>query len=343
MSQYKRVQTISFLVLLAAVAILVMFIFRPFVNIISLGLILAILFRPVFVRIARRVKYPSVAAGLTVLLILLIILIPLYFFGQVIFNEIVSIYERYRDGVFVIDQNEIIASLPEQVRNLVQSLSADINAFIGRFSSQLFASFSGIISNVASFFISAFMLFFIVFYLLRDATAIKKALMDISPIASEHEDKLFDRIVSAVNGVVKGSFLVALAQGAVATVGFLIFGIPEPFLWGMFTVVSALVPTVGTSLALIPAILYLLVTGHTPQAIGLTIWAVAAVGLIDNFISPRIVGGAAKLHPVLVLLSVIGGLQFFGVLGFLIGPILMAIFVALVDMYRTDFKEYLQK
>ncbi len=342
-TKYKRIQTISFLVLLLAVFVLVLFIFKPFVNIIALALILTILFRPLYRKILKRVKYPSVASGLTVVIILLILLVPIWFFGQMIFNELVQLYERYRDGGFVIDRGQIISALPEQAQNIVQNISSDINAFIGRITSQVFNSFSSIVSNIAGFILAAFMLFFIVYYLLKDGTRIKKALMDISPISSEHEEKLFDKIVSAVNGVVKGSFLVALIQAVVATIGFFIFGIPEPFLWGAFTMVAALVPHVGTSLSLIPAVAYLAITGQAPQAIGLAIWGAVAVGLSDNLLGPRLVAGAVQLHPVLVLLAVIGGLQFFGVLGFLIGPILMAIFVALVDMYRTDFKEYLHE
>ncbi len=339
--KFKRIQTISFLVLLAIVFVLVLFIFKPFVNIVALAVILAILFHPVYKWLNGKTNRPAVAAGLTVLIILLLIAIPIWFFGQVIFNEIVSLYERYRNGGFVIDKSQIISTLPDQLQTVVQSVSTDINSYIGRFSSQAFASFSAIVSNIASFVIATFMLFFIVYYLLRDGSKIKEVIKDISPISSENENKLIDRIITAVNGVVKGSFLVALAQGVVATVGFLIFGVPEAFLWGLFTVVAALVPTVGTSLSLIPAVIYLFVTGHTGQAIGLIIWGAAAVGLVDNFLGPKLVGRSAKLHPVLVLLSVIGGIQFFGVLGFLIGPILLAIFVALVDMYRNDFKEYL--
>lgn len=341
MAQLKRIQTISFLVLLLIVFIVVLFIFRPFVNIIALGVILAILFHPVYAWLLPKVKYPSFASALTVLSILLIIAIPIWFFGQVILNEIIHLYDRYRNGGFVIDKSQIISSLPDQVQNVVQSVSSDINAFIGRLSSQAFTSFSSILSNIAGFFIATFMLFFIVYYLLRDGTKIKAVLMDISPISSTHENKLIDKIVAAVNGVVKGAFLVALSQGIVATIGFFIFGVPEAFLWGLFTVVAALVPTVGTSLSLIPAIIYLAITGHIPQAFGLLVWGALAVGLVDNFLGPKLVGNATKLHPVLVLLAVIGGLKFFGVLGFLIGPILLAIFVALIDMYRTDFKEYL--
>lgn len=341
--QYKKIQTISFLVVLLVVFVLVLLIFRPFVNILALALILAILFRPLYRRLLREVKYPSVASGLTVVIILLIVLVPIWFFGQVIFNEIISLYDRYRSGGFVLDRGQIISGLPDQLQTVVQNISSDVNSFIGRISSQAFASFSSIISNVASFIISFFMLFFVVYYLLKDGDKIKVALMDISPMSSHHEDKLFNKVVTAVNGVVKGSFMVALTQGAVATIGFFIFGVPEPFLWGVFTVLAALVPTVGTSLSIIPAVIYLAVTGQTPQAIGMIIWGAAAVGLIDNFIGPKLVGGATRLHPVLVLLAVLGGLQFFGILGFLIGPILMAIFVALIDMYRSDFKEYLHQ
>jgi predicted PurR-regulated permease PerM len=109
----------------------------------------------------------------------------------------------------------------------------------------------------------------------------------------------------------------------------------------MFTVVAALVPTIGTSLSIVPAVIFLLITGQVPAAIGLAIWGLVAVGLVDNFIGPKLIGGSTKLHPVLVLLSIIGGIQFFGILGFLIGPIIMAIFVSMVEMYREEFTDYL--
>jgi predicted PurR-regulated permease PerM len=140
---------------------------------------------------------------------------------------------------------------------------------------------------------------------------------------------------------VKGSFLVALSQGIVASIGFYIFGVPEPLLWGAFTVIVALVPTVGTSLSIVPAVIYLAVTGHSGAAIGMGVWGALAVGLIDNFLGPKLVGRSTKLHPVLVLIAIVGGIQLFGILGFLIGPIIMAIFIAMLDMYRSDFRDNL--
>ncbi len=339
---YKRQQIIAFFTLLLLVLVLVLFMLKPFVNILALGVILAVLFYPIYYRILVKIKSSNLAAFLTVLLFLVIILVPLVFFGQILLNELINLYGKFRGGDLVINKAQIIAGLPPQVQSLIENLSRGLNNFLGNFTSNIFQSVSGIISNIAGFLFSLFLVFFSFFFLLRDGEKIKKVFMDISPIAASQENILFERIVAAVNGVVKGSFLTALTQGAMATIGFFIFGIPEPIVWGLFTVLTALVPAIGTSLSLVPAVVYLVITGHVPQAIGLAIWGAVGVGLIDNFVGPKLVGSRTKLHPLLVLLSVIGGLQFFGLLGFLIGPILMAIFVALIDMYRTDFKDYIQ-
>ncbi len=341
MPNTKRIHVVSFLVALFLVFLLIAWILKPFVNIVAFALIISILFHPLYRFLLKRVKKPSLASLFTVLIVLSIVALPLWLFGQIIFNELSGLFDSYRSGAFVIDRGEIVASLPNQLQTLIQSLSQDLNNFIGRLSNEIFSSLTAIVSNVASFVIAFFMFVFVLYYLLKDGPKIKAVLMDISPIATSQENMLIDKIVSAVNGVVKGSFIVALVQGVVATVGYTIFGVPEPLLWGAFTVVAALVPTVGTSIALVPAVIYLLVTGHTPGAVGLTIWGAAAVGLVDNFIGPRLIGGSTKLHPVLVLLAVLGGIQFFGVLGFLIGPILMAVFVAMVEMYREEFKDYI--
>src|SRR6185503_7572459 len=276
-------------------------------------------------------------------IMILIFLVPLALFGQLIFSEVSGILEKIRSGALTISQEQITASLPGVLRDSIVKLSSGFNDLAGRFTDNAFNSFLSLISNVASFFISIFLLLFTVYYLLRDGHKIKRVIMDISPIASEQEDILFTKVVRAINGVVKGAFLMALLQGVIATIGFTIFKLPNPLLWGTFTVLAALVPNVGTSLALIPAVIYLFITGHSGSAIGLMIWGATAVGLIDNLVSPKFIGSQVKLHPVLVLFSVVGGLQLFGFLGFLIGPILMAVFVALIEMYRTDFKNYLEQ
>ncbi len=342
MPTQKRIQTISFLALLAAVLVFVILLLIPFVNILALAVILAILFHPVYRWILGKIGYPSWASLITVLIMLLILFLPLWLFGQLLWNEVSEAIEQLRDGQLVINRDQIVASVPAPIQDMIANFSRDINSIVDKFTSQAFSSVTSLLSNLANFVIGFFITIFLIFFLLRDGYKIANVAMDISPISSSQEHKLLERIRSAVNGVVKGSFLIALVQGVVATIGFLVFDVPQPLLWGMFTVLAALVPNIGTSLSLVPAVIYLLVTGHSPEAIGLAIWGAIAVGTVDNFLGPKLIGNSLRLHPVLVLLAVIGGIKLFGILGFLIGPILMAVFVELVDMYRTDFREYLQ-
>ncbi len=341
LTPHKRLQVYSFLFLLLVGLTVVFFLLRPFFNVLAASFILAVMFRPLYEKFLVKVKMPSFAAFLTIFCMLAILLIPLWFLGQMVFGEAVGVYQNVKGGDYA-STSSIIQELPPQVRNIVNVVGSDLNRLIGTFTGNAFAAFSKLVSNIAGFLLSFFLVLFTVFYWLKDGHRIKQALIDLSPIANSQENILFEKVTVAVNGVVKGTFIVALVQGFVASVGFWVFGIPNPALWGCVTVLAALVPTVGTALATIPAVLYLVLSGSLPAALGMTAWGVLAVGLVDNFIGPRIVGRAARVHPVLILFSILGGISLFGFLGFLLGPILMAIFVAMVDMYRNDFKNYLE-
>lgn len=332
---------LSFLSILLVAFIIALLIFKPFFNVLAFSAIVAILFSPVYKRINDRVKSNNWSAALTLLIIILIVVVPLSLFGQLLFNELVDVYNSIRDGSLVIDRGRIMQGLPDQAQVFIENFTRDLNNTLANFTSNAFQAVSSIISNVSGFILSLFLFLFGVYYLLKDGSKFKDVLVDISPLNERQEDELVAKVGSAVNGVVKGSFLIALTQGVVATIGYFIFGVPQPILWGMFTIMAALVPTVGTALALVPAIIFLLITDHVGAAIGLLIWGALAVGLIDNIISPILIGAKAKLHPLLVLFSVLGGISLFGFLGFLLGPIFMAIFVTLVDMFRHEFKDYL--
>jgi predicted PurR-regulated permease PerM len=341
--QNKRIQFISLSILFAIIGLVTLLIWLPYLKIVALGAILAILFSPVQKAILRHNNKKTIAAFFTVLLILLIVFIPLYFIGQALFNEMLGLYHNFKAGDLASSSSEVISRLPQGVQNTIHTITQDIGQKISGLSASVVSSITNVISNLAGFAASFFLILFTVFYLLRDSDRIRSYVASILPLSQEHENLLISKIESAVSGVVKGSFLVALIQGSIATIGFFIFGVPNALLWGAFTVFAALVPTIGTSLSLIPAVLYLFIIGHTGMGIGLLIWAVLAVGMIDNIVGPKLVGSTTDLHPLLVLFSILGGISFFGFIGFLLGPIIMAIFVAMVDIYRTDLGQFIEK
>lgn len=341
MINHERLQFIVLTLIFGVLGLAISLIWWPFLKILAVAGMLAVLFWPVYTYFENKMENGVMSALATIILLMLIMLVPLFIFGQLVFAEVSDLYFRVKDAS--VNQQEIINKLPLQLQGYGQEFLIDLGNKVGEFAGRLVQSVGYAVSSTAGFFLNLFLMFFAFYYFLRDGKKIKSFANTILPMSEAKENILVEKLSLAISGVVKGSFLVALIQGVVATIGFLIFGVPNPFLWGMFTVLAALVPNVGTSLSMIPAIILLFLTDKTSGAIGLSIWAILAVGLIDNVLSPKLVGAQTKLHPILVLFSVLGGIQLFGFIGFLLGPILMAMFVALLEIYRVDIKKYLEK
>ncbi len=339
----QRLQVVVLSIIFAILAVIVVLMWWPYLTFVAMGAILAILFHPVYKYLLAKMGKESLAAWATIILVLLIVMIPLYLIGQLAYNELNVIYKEYQSGQLVWNQTEFVKGLPPQFQGWAGDFSSNFGQKLSDFASNAFAGTASLLSNVFNFFLSFFFVFFSFYYLLKDGQRVKDYLGGILPLDPAHGDLLIIKLERAVSGVIKGQFLVALIQGVTAVAGFLLFGVPQPLLWGAFTILAALVPTVGTSLSLIPAVIYLFVTGHIGAGVGMAIWGTLAVGTIDNFVGPKLVGRKMDLHPFLVLFSVLGGLQFFGLLGILLGPVLMAMFMALVEIYRVDLKGYMGK
>ena len=176
---------------------------------------------------------------------------------------------------------------------------------------------------------------FALFYLLRDGGKLKQGVIMISPLNDQYDEKIFSKLKQAIRSVVVGSLVVSFIQGLLTGIGFFVFGVPNPALWGSFAVVSALIPGIGTSLVLLPGVLYLFFMSTNLHALGLLIWGIVAVGLIDNYLGPTLVNRGVHIHPFLILLSVMGGLVFFGPIGFIAGPLIVALLFALLEIYKT--------
>lgn len=333
-----KLQNITFYILLAVVGVTVIFMFLPFFTLIALGGILAVLFTPLKQKLNKHVKSNTGSSIITLILAGLIILVPVYFVGQLVVNEIISVYQQTAHGLITFNQSDFYNHLPPTVQKFIQTNSASLGQKLSDVAGGAFQTLTSWAGNIASFIIGFILVTFTFYYFLRDGYKFRAFIEGVFPLSHSQEALLVNRLESAINGVVQGSFTVALLQGTVSTIGFFIFGVPQPLLWGLFTVMASLVPTVGTLLSLVPAILYLFLTGQTAAAIGMTIWAFISIQSIDNFISPRVIGHKTDLHPLVTLFSILGGISLFGYLGFLIGPILMAIFMSLLDLYVSGMK-----
>jgi predicted PurR-regulated permease PerM len=192
------------------------------------------------------------------------------------------------------------------------------------------AIFAGTISTVFAFFIALIGSF----YFFRDGKELLDLVIKVSPLPDEEDRVIFNRLARAIRAVATGTVLVALIQGTLVAIGFTLFGIERAILFGSIASVGALMPGVGTTIVTAPAILYLFITGDSVNAVGLTVWSVLIVGFVDNLIGPYLMSRGNNMHPFIILIAVLGGLSLFGPIGFVIGPVVVTLFLVLLELYN---------
>ena len=335
--QTKIIERYFFFSLLFAVFIFSFFIFRPFWIVLVLGISFSIVLHPVYAWLNRR-KIPSwLSAFLTVLFFIIIIGVPLFGIGIIVFNQSQDAYQMIVSNV---DSLSFIDSINNSVNSVLpEGISFDLHEKISIFISFISNNIASVFTSTLSTLFSFILTLLSIFYFLKDGARWRKALVVLSPLSDADDEKIMKKLSRAVNGIIKGYLLVAFIQGILMGLGLALFGVPNPALWGLVTIITSLVPTIGTAIISVPAIIFLFVTGNTIEAIGLLVWAVVIVGMIDNLLSPVIVGSKINLPPLLILFSVLGGISLLGPVGILVGPLTISLLYTLISIYRNEFKQ----
>ena len=256
--------------------------------------------------------------------------------GVVVFNQSQNAYQIIINNTGSLSFLDSINSSINKI--LPIGVSFDLHTKISNFISLISNNMASIFTSTLSTLFSFFLTLLSIFYFLKDSTRWKRALLVLSPLSDVDDKKIINRFSRAVNGIIKGYLFIALLQGILMGLGLALFGVPNPALWGLVTMFTALIPTVGTALISVPAIIFLFLTGNTMQAIGLFVWAVAIVGMVDNLLSPIVIGNKIDLPPLLILFSVLGGISFLGPVGILVGPLTISLLYTLILIYRNEFK-----
>lgn len=319
-------------------------IFLPFLPPLILAAVFSVVLYPLYGRIRVRLgDWPSLAAVLTVLLSLVVVLIPLSLLVTLVGNEARDLYLSIEYGAGETHLMEILTHIESAVGNfipgtegLAAKLAANIDTYVRTSLTWIISHAGSAFSSVASLLLATFLFLLSLYYFLRDGRKLKRVLVDLSPLNDKDDEEVFNRLGLAVNSVVRGNLLIALIQGTLAAIGFTLFGVPSAILWGALTALAALVPSIGTALIFIPAIIYLFFAVGSLPALGLLLWGSLAVGLIDNLLGPKLVGRGMSLHPLLVLLSVLGALALFGPIGIFLGPLSVSFLFALLSIYSES-------
>lgn len=332
-----RYQTVVFSIVFLTIGILSALIFWPFLTPLALASIVAILTYPVYKKILKSVKSESVAAAITVLLLILLILAPLVMITNQIITEAQGLYVSVTSS-----ENISVDFITSKIEVVVQKYIPDFNInareYVSVFASWVVDRLGGIFSGTLDLLIKFVLSLVALFYFLRDGEQFKKQILALSPLSEDKDMMISDSLKASINSVLVGSLAVALVQGLLSGIGFALFGVPNATLWGTVAGVAALVPGVGTALVWIPAVVYLFFYGSAGVWIAQLLWSVLLVGLIDNFLAPFIINKGVNIHPLLILFSILGGLQFFGAEGFLLGPLVVGLLFALTRIVRLETK-----
>lgn len=339
--QSRTLQPYFLVALVVGALVLTFYILKPFFAPLVLGGIFAIVLQPLYRRVLKMFDgRESLASLATVIIAIVLLLIPTSILGFQLLKEAQQLYGSYSSGsaqqTFASAVDGISGAVSGYVPGAEERLSQlrdDIDVYVQSALEWVIEHVGAAFSSVAALSLDFFLFLVALYYLLRDGSKLTATLVDLSPLSDRDDHTIVSRLEAAVNSVVRGRLLISLMQGFLTGLGFLFFGVPNAVLWGLVAAIASIVPPIGTALVLAPGVAYLVLIGAIPQAIGLALWGSIAVGLVDNLLGPKLMSHGLQLHPLLVLLSLLGGIVFFGPIGIFLGPLTMSLLLVILSIY----------
>lgn len=345
-SEQGRLEKITFLMMLVLVSLLFVLLLLPFWGAIFWACIIGLIFSPMYHRLLRMGKpKPNLAALASLLFCFVIGIIPSLFVIISFFREGSSLYNRLKSGDFdLAGRIEQIKTAFPRINTFFERFDLDINSIQEQLSDFALTASGYIAQNAISlgqgtlqFFIALGLMLYMAFFMLRDGDKIVELLVRALPLGDEREYLLFSKFAEVVRATVKGNLLVAAVQGMLGGFIFWVLDIHGAFLWGVVMTLLSLIPVIGAGLIWGPVAIYLFAIGDWSQGMILVAFGAVVIGLADNILRPLLVGRDTKLPDYIVLLSTLGGFSLFGINGFVLGPLVAALFIAFWEIFIREF------
>ncbi len=335
------------LFIIAVLGYLAYQILSPFLTAVAWAMVFAIVFYPIYAFICRHVKLKSVASLITIVLILIIILGPLSYLTSLLINEIQAFlasidqerlesvqkfYAGLRSSLLYQKMSSYMGELPSE-KVILEGIKKAGGTVLQNMSLQ--------ITNVLTILANFLFMLFTIFFFLKDGPGFLSKTRDFLPFSEKHKDRLATQVKDMIVSTVYGGATVALIQGILGGLAYYVIGMESPVMWGVAMAVMSFVPLVGTFSIWGPGSMFLLLSGSYAKGIGLFLFGVFIISMVDNILRPLIIGSRTKMPTILILFSVLGGIKLFGMIGFVMGPLIMAAFISVFEIFRhiEDEKE----
>lgn len=337
--QIDQARWIAVLLATAIALYLCWLMLRPFISVVAWAAVLVVVFYPVHRDITKRTRRPSLSAFISCLLVVLIVVLPLTLITAAVIQEFSKVAPHLPTNL-----SQVLSQQPAFLGRLTawvqDRFGVDLLSFQDFFIQQfrnlserfLGASFS-LMGNIVTSIVKAFFVLFTMYYLFRDSDKITRKLPDALPFSREQSEALISRTKQVISASVYGVVTIAALQGFLAGLAYWIMGIPSPILWAVLTAFICMIPIAGSFLVWLPLSIYLMLNGYWTRAVLLIIWGALVISTIDNLLRPKLVGNQTKLHELLIFFSVLGGISVFGLLGIVLGPVVLAITLGLLETF----------
>jgi len=316
----------------AVIAVLGFAIALPFMPYIVLAGILTYTLFPIYQFLSQRTGKPGLSAGLAIILALLVMILPTVYLVSELVDQVSGAYTTLKT-----DSLKQVGDYFSSLTNGQVDFQEILDAALDQVRQSIVGVAPNILGSISELLLGLFIMFFVMFYGFREGQGFITYLKELLPLETGLKDSLFHQMRTVTQAVLYGQVLTAVIQGALGGLGLLVCGVPNALFWGAIMMITAFLPLLGTPLIWVPAGVGLIMDGSMTRGILLLIYGATIVMNIDNFLRPRLVSGRSNVHPVLILIGVLGGLRVFGFVGMLVGPLVMAILVALIKFYEQNY------
>lgn len=329
---FRQILNYVLVVILFVIAFIIV---KPVFFAIIYGILLAYIFYPVYTFLLRKIKNETVSAFLVCFTTSLVLIVFLFVTLGALLKQVINFYLKLQDiniGEIIVKAlpNSIIT--PDISATIISTVNSSVSKLLARFASSL----GDFVINIPSLSLQLFVLIFVFFFALRDGEKAFEYFKSLSPLKKETQNKFFAHFENITKSVIIGEIVVGVVQGIIAGVGFFIFGVPNALLLTLLTVALSILPIIGPWLIWIPVDVYLFVSGNEGAGLGLLIYGLFLINSVDNILRPMIISRRTQINHAIVLIGMVGGLYVFGIIGLIIGPLILAYVLLVLELYRKQ-------
>lgn len=319
--------------LMAILLVLSFLIIKPFLYSLVTGLLLVFLFSPLSDWLGKFIKNKNILAGLLSFFLVLLIVLPFIFFIPKILTEVINIFLSSQN----LDVGELIQKIIPSLSDsdvILFGISSAFNSFIQNLTKNLVESLSNFLLEIPLIMSHLFVILLTFFFVIRDKEKIIEGIKELLPFPKSLREKIFQSTRDVTVSVIYGQLAIGLIEGAISSIGFFLFKVPNPILFSILITLAGILPAIGPTIVWIPLAIYLFATGNVVSGIGIVVFGLIT-GLVTNILNPLIVSKRTKMNALVILLAMVGGLLLFGILGLILGPLILGYFLIFLDIYKN--------